>query len=146
MFKKEGEFEEGGETVIARGVKLEGDFNSQGNVNVEGEVSGSLSTTSDLKVGDSAKICANIKAKNAVVAGEIDGNTKIEEKLELLASAKINGDIDTKVLSITPGAQINGKISMGGSVSVVAEPTIPKNNKSKKTEKSPLLEEEEMEL
>ncbi|NIP32680.1 hypothetical protein GWN26_06265, partial [Candidatus Saccharibacteria bacterium] len=71
MFKKDGEFGEGGETIIARGVKLEGDFKSEGNVVVEGEVNGALTTSNDLRVSEGAKINANVKAQSAVVAGEI---------------------------------------------------------------------------
>ncbi|MDD4995253.1 MAG: polymer-forming cytoskeletal protein [Patescibacteria group bacterium] len=119
MFKKEGDFG-GGETIIAQGVKLEGDFKSEGNVVVEGEVNGTLTTTNDLRVGESARINADVKGQNAVIAGEVNGNMKISEKIELLASAKVNGDIETKILSVTPGAVINGKISMGTEMPAVA--------------------------
>lgn len=142
MFKKEGEYSEGGETIIARGVKLEGDFNSQGSVVVEGEVAGSVTTSSDLRVGETAKISANVKAKNAIVAGEIDGNAKIDEKLELLATAKINGDLETKILSVTPGAIINGKVAMHGGQVAETVAGKPAKKESRKTEKAEDVEEE----
>jgi len=142
MFKKDEEFTEGGETVIARGVKLEGDFNSQGNVVVEGEVSGSVTTSSDLRVSESAKISADVKAQNAVVAGEISGNTKIQDKLELMETASINGDIETGVLSVAPGACVNGRIVMGGDTVVEASKGNKKENK--KSEKN--IEQEEDEI
>lgn len=143
MFKKDGEFGGGGETIIARGVKLEGDFKSEGNVVVEGEVNGALTTSNDLRVSEGAKINANIKAQSAVVAGEINGNVKVKDKLELLATAVVTGDIDTKNLSITPGAIVNGKISMGDVVP--AEETNPKTNK-RDSKKSKTIEPEEIEL
>jgi len=139
MFKKDGEYG-GGETIIAQGVKLEGDFKSEGNVVVEGEVNGTLTTTNDLRVAEGARINANTKAQSAVIAGEINGNLKIGEKLELLASAKINGDVDAKILSVTPGAIVNGKISMGD-VAPASEP-ITKGKKETKRKN----EEEDIEL
>jgi len=143
MFKKDGEYGGGGETIIARGVKLEGDFKSEGNVVVEGEVNGALTTSNDLRVSEGAKINANVKAQSAVVAGEINGNVKVKDKLELLATAIVAGDIDTKNLSITPGAIVNGKISMGD-IAPAEEPA-PKTNK-RESKKSKAIEPEDIEL
>ena len=143
MFKKDDEMGGGGETIIARGVKLEGDFKSEGNVVVEGEVNGALTTTSDLRVSEGAKINANVKAQSAVVAGEINGNIKVKDKLELLATAKVAGDVDTKVISVTPGAIVNGKMSMGDEKPV--EETLLKTTK-RENKKSRAIEPEEIEI
>lgn len=114
MFKREetGAFG-GGETVIAQGVKVEGDFTSNGNVVIEGEVSGSVAIAGDLRVGEAAKISADVKAKNAVVAGEISGNIVVLEKLDLTASSKVSGDVGAQVLTVAAGAKVNGKVTMG---------------------------------
>ena len=101
------------ETVIAASVKLEGDFRSQGNVLIEGVVEGSLHTDRDLRVGERAKITANVSAGSAVVAGEIHGNLTVAERLELEPTAQIFGDVRTKILVVASGATINGKLSMG---------------------------------
>lgn len=101
------------ETVIAASVKVEGEFASQGNVLIEGCVEGSLKTERDLRVGEKARIAADVVAANAVVAGEIRGNITVSEKLELEPTAHIHGDVRTKVLVVATGAEINGRISMG---------------------------------
>lgn len=100
------------ETIIAASVKVEGDFASQGNVLIEGVVEGSLRTERDLRVGERARIAANVAAANAVVAGEIRGNVTISERLELEPTAKVYGDVKTKVLIVSSGASVNGSISM----------------------------------
>ena len=102
------------ETIIALGVRVEGDFVSDGNVIIEGEVAGSVQAAGDLRVGDEAKIHADIVARNANISGEIRGNIQVSEKLELLASAKMIGDVTTNILSVASGAQVNGKITMDG--------------------------------
>ncbi len=104
----------GEETIIAHGVRVEGDFVSQGNVIIEGDVQGTIQTAGDLRIGDEAKITADVTAANATVSGEIRGNIQVSGKLELLPSSKIIGDITADVLSIGAGAQINGKITMDG--------------------------------
>jgi len=101
------------ETTIAMGVKVEGDFTSEGDVIIEGEVTGNVKTKSHLRVGDSAKINADVSAKNAVVAGYIKGNLTVSERLELGENSVVEGDITTEVLSIAPGASVNGKLTMG---------------------------------
>lgn len=100
------------ETIIAQGVKVEGDFVSQGDVVIDGEVTGSVETAQSLRIGNSAKIHASVVAQNAVIAGEIQGNLTVHDTLEVLASARLQGDISTKVVSIAPGASINGHLSM----------------------------------
>ena len=115
---KEGE----AETVIGASVKVEGDFVSEGNVLVQGVLSGSLKTKGNLQVDEGAKIKADVQAANAQVSGEIEGNVTTKDNLELGASAKIAGDIITKVLSIEPGAVLNGHCSVSATEDSVDEP------------------------
>ena len=101
------------ETIIAPSVKVEGDLVSQGNVLIEGIVEGSLRTERDLRVGERARISADVSATNATVAGEVRGNIVIAEKLELEPTARIFGDVKTKIFIVSNGAMVNGKIVMG---------------------------------
>lgn len=112
------------ETIIARGVRVEGDFKSQGAVLIEGEVAGNVQTAGDLRVGNDAKIHADVIAQNAVVGGEVRGNIQVADRLELLSSAKMIGDVTANVLSIAAGALVNGKVTMDGrEVKVPADTT-----------------------
>ncbi len=101
------------ETVIAPSVRVEGDFVSEGNVRIEGQVSGSIATERDLTVGEQAKITANVVANNAMIAGEMRGNLKISERLELSSTARVYGDIQAKVLTVSPGAAMTGHVAIG---------------------------------
>lgn len=100
-------------TVIAKGVKVEGDFASEGDVVIEGQVNGSLSTSGRLTVGNDAVIKANVKAAEARISGMIEGNTKVENALELTSSAKILGDVNAQTISVESGASIHGKMMIG---------------------------------
>lgn len=100
------------ETIIGPSVKVEGNFVAEGNVAIEGEVSGSIETKKDLRIGKGAKIKAEIKAGNVYVAGLIEGNIKAEGEIQLASGARVNGDLETKVLSIERGAIFNGKCVM----------------------------------
>ncbi len=100
--------------MIAHGVRVEGDFVSQGDVYIEGEVTGNIQTAGDLRLGESSKIRADVVAQNAVVGGEVRGNVNIAGRLELLSSAQVIGDVTAEVLSVAAGAHINGKVTMDG--------------------------------
>lgn len=102
------------ETIIAHGVRVEGEFVSQGNVVIEGEVQGTLHAGGDLRVGEEAKITADVSAANAFIAGELHGNLRVAGRLELTSTSKIMGDVTTEVLLVAAGAKINGTIAMTG--------------------------------
>lgn len=113
------------ETIIGPSVTVEGGFVSQGDVRIEGSLTGSLSTAGSLVVGEQAHINANVQASNAFIAGYIKGNLVVKDRLELSPTSKIDGDIITKVLVVAEGAQISGKCQMNASI---ATPT-PKISK-----------------
>jgi cytoskeletal protein CcmA (bactofilin family) len=119
MFK--GDAATGTETLIGPSVHVKGDFKSQGNVQIEGQVTGTIQTGGNLKIGEQAKINANVAASNAWVAGSIKGNVMVGERLELSPSAKIEGDVSAKVLVMAEGAQLNGRCQMSGSALIASE-------------------------
>lgn len=102
------------ETVVGPSVNVEGDFASEGNIVVKGTVTGSVRTSKYLLVEAGAKIVANVRAGAAKISGEVKGNMKVQETLELTSTARILGDIEVKVLAVEPGALIYGKIVMPG--------------------------------
>lgn len=123
MFKSSGRMEgAANDTVIASGVKVEGDFTSAGNIVIEGEVIGSLKTDMDLVVGPDAKITASVVARNARISGEVRGNIVVAERMDLSGTARIVGDVQVKTLVIEAGAVLDGRCTMAGQ-RVVAEST-----------------------
>lgn len=136
MFKDFYSKEQEIETIIGPSVKVEGDFMSKGNVTVEGAVCGTLKTDKDLKVGVGAKIAANVFASNAFIAGEIKGNVKVTNKLELANTSRIFGDVDAKTLVIAAGAVLNGKCTMCQEIAplpIAGDATV--NNQKKNSKK-----------
>lgn len=101
------------QTVIARGVRVEGDFRSQGNVSIEGELVGSLTCGGHLMIGPEASIQASVTAEEATIAGTVEGNLQIARKVELKATAKLKGDITAETVAIEPGATLVGMFTVG---------------------------------
>lgn len=101
------------ETLIGPSVKVEGTFVGSGDVTVEGQVAGSLKTNKHVRVGERAVVKADVEAGSMVVAGEIRGHVTCAGKIELLASAKIIGNVDTQSIAVAHGAVLHGKVTMG---------------------------------
>lgn len=112
MFKKETEGDNI-ETIIGPSVQVEGNFVANGDIVIEGIVAGSIKTEKNLRIGQGAKIYADIFASNALIAGEVQGNIKIKESLELTNTARVFGDIRTNVLNVGVGAILQGKCCAG---------------------------------
>lgn len=100
------------ETIIGKNTELKGTIISQGTVRIDGKLEGELISSGDVVVGETGVIQAQIKAKNLTVAGEVRGNVDISERLDLLATAKLFGDIKIKVLTIEEGAVFRGASEM----------------------------------
>ncbi len=109
------------ETIIGAGVRVEGTFNAVGNVVVKGELIGSMETQSDVYLMEGGVIEANIKASNAIIAGRVKGNLKVEEKIELNSTARLSGDINCQSLSIEEGAVLHGRCKVGGDAKISAK-------------------------
>lgn len=110
------------ETIIAQGVRVEGDFVSQGDVYIEGEVNGNVKTSGDLRLGSNSAVVADVAANNAVVSGSVKGNLSVASRLDLLESAIVDGDVSCETITIAAGAKLNGQVKMGGGTSKAQEP------------------------
>lgn len=112
------------ETIVGHSVRIEGDLVSEGDIKVDGQVTGKVKTSQNLFIGPTAKIEADVEAGNATVAGTISGNMKIREVLAILQTGNVTGDIDCGKLAVEEGAFFSGKCAMsnGYKTKPVSEP------------------------
>ncbi|MCY3915601.1 MAG: polymer-forming cytoskeletal protein [Chloroflexi bacterium] len=103
----------GFDTVVGSNTSFEGSFVSSGNVRMDGQFAGSLEVSGNILVGESADIHADINARNISIAGSVRGNVA-GNKVQLLRTGRIWGDISASALTTEEGAFIDGKITMIG--------------------------------
>ncbi|MFT4524254.1 MAG: cytoskeletal protein CcmA (bactofilin family) [Granulosicoccus sp.] len=112
---------------------IEGSIKSKGNLRIDGTLKGDLTCEGRVVVGKSGLIEGQIKCQNAEIEGQIKANIVVSELLTLKATAKLQGDIITKKLSIEPGANFTGSCSMGAVIKDItssnAGQTIPQREK-----------------
>lgn len=100
------------DTIVGTSIKIEGDLTSQDSIVIEGEVVGSLKTEKSLKIGEKAKVVADVQAQEARICGKVEGNITVQGQLELTSTAEVNGDLKASTLIIASGAIFNGRCSM----------------------------------
>lgn len=101
----------GFETVLGANSTVEGVLKSSANVRLDGMFKGTLEITGNILVGETAKIEADINARNISVAGAVRGNIS-GKKVQLLRTGRVWGDIRATALTTEEGAFIDGKITM----------------------------------
>ncbi|KUO58754.1 MAG: cell shape determination protein CcmA [Gracilibacter sp. BRH_c7a] len=117
-------------TYIADDCEIKGSIEGQGNARIDGKVEGTINIAGDLVIGQNAVLQANIEAKTISIAGEIRGNVKAKELLELASSARLYGDINTKQLKIDQGARFVGSSNYEEvASSPVSNPVTKENDK-----------------
>jgi len=98
--------------LIATGTKITGDIISDGDLRIDGEITGNLDTKGRLVIGASGRIDGEIRCKSCEIAGTHNGKVFVAELLSLKASSSVSGDIVTGKLSIEPGAYFAGSCTM----------------------------------
>ena len=115
---------------LYKGSRASGQLSFQGSARIDGTVDGDIQCQGTLTIGESAEVKAKITAQVVVIHGKVEGNVSAKEKIELIAPARLIGNIDTPKLIITEGVVFDGDCSMGvakqkggvaGSQSVVAD-------------------------
>jgi cytoskeletal protein CcmA (bactofilin family) len=101
--------------LIGTGTIIEGNIVSNGDIRIDGNLKGNLTTKGKVIVGDTGKISGEVNCKNFDVEGSVDGRVTVMELLSLRAKSKLIGDIITNKLAIEPGAVFTGKCDMSGS-------------------------------
>lgn len=103
----------GFETVLGTNSVIEGTLRSAANVRLDGTFTGTLEIGGNVLIGETAKITADVNARNISIAGAVRGNVT-GKKVQLLRTSRVWGDIRAQALTTEEGAFIDGKITMVG--------------------------------
>lgn len=100
-------------TFLGRGVDFQGVIRFEGTVRVDGRLEGEIHTKGTLIVGEHAMIKGMVSAGVLICGGQINATVTATEKVQLLKSAVVVGDIRTPLLSMEEGAHHHGLSDMG---------------------------------
>ena len=118
-------------TIIGSGVVFTGDISSTADIRIDGTVKGNLTCSARVLVGANGLIEGNVDCKQADITGNIKGNIKAKEILNLRGNANLDGDIFAAKLEVEPTAVFNGRCSMYSNAASVKANNVVEMTKEK---------------
>lgn len=98
--------------TITTGTEIIGDIHSNGDIRLDGVLTGNVNIKGKLVVGESGKVKGIINCKNSDIYGIVEGKINVGELLSLKSPSQIKGDIVTNRLAIEPGCNFSGTCKM----------------------------------
>ncbi len=97
-------------SVLGASAKLEGKFEISDSIHVECEVGGEMSVGGKLVIGQSGTVHADVHTVDAVIMGQYEGNLVATGDVEITATGRVTGNIETDSLVIAKGGFFNGNV------------------------------------
>ena len=104
--------------VISRGTFIQGDVFCEGDLKVDGEVTGKIYSKSKVTVGKGGFVDGNIECVQGEIYGRVQGSLTVQDHLFLRSEAKMDGDVLTAHLEMEPTVKFNGKCTMQDKVTL----------------------------
>ena len=83
---------------IGKSVIIKGELSGSEDLFLDGEVEGNIDLQDhNLTIGPHGRVRANVRAKDVVIHGKVDGNVQGTDRVELKRSAVLAGDIATQL-------------------------------------------------
>jgi len=113
-------------TLIAPGTLVTGRISGATEVLVEGDVEGDLQVDGVVTVGAEGKVRGEIFARVVKIGGRVTGNVRGGERVEVLPTGSLEGDVAAPRVTIAEGAFFKGRVEMGGDKPNALAPGAPK--------------------
>jgi len=99
-------------TIIGPGTSVSGDVESGGFTRVDGNVQGNVKAKGRVVIGERARMKSNISGTSITVGGVVFGNVLASERLIVLATGLVMGDIITRRIQAEEGCLIHGRVKV----------------------------------
>jgi cytoskeletal protein CcmA (bactofilin family) len=111
--KKNGFVESDNITLLAKGVLLRGEMRVEGTVRIDGRLEGDLHTTGTVVIGEDGIVQGTISAGTVINSGKIKATVTATERLQLLKTGILVGEVHAPAFSMEDGAKFQGSSDMG---------------------------------
>jgi cytoskeletal protein CcmA (bactofilin family) len=96
---------------LGPGLQVKGEISGNEDLYLEGKVEGSISLGGHrLTVGRNAQVSAEVVAREVIVYGQVSGDLRGHDRIEIKKDASVTGDVTTARILVEDGAYLKGKI------------------------------------
>lgn len=122
-------------TTLGADAVFKGQLQFEKGVKILGKFEGEISSDGQLLVAEGATLTGDVKAGTIRVDGQVKGNLSASTKVQLSASARVEGDLQTQRLEVAEGAVLVGRCAIG--VNAQVTPTTDVRSVSRPVEMIP---------
>lgn len=108
-------------SIIGEGAFFRGDINVTGFVRVDGSLAGSIRTTGKVVIGKDGRCESSIEGSTVIVGGIVKGNVIASEKVVVLASGMIIGDVTAPRFVADEGVMLDGIYAVSGNLAAASQ-------------------------
>ena len=101
------------ESIIASDITIEGKIEGSGHIRLAGRFKGDVHIQGDLTIDAGAKLTGSVRANTVIISGEIEGNIESAQRVELLDSGVLTGDLKAGTVSFAAGSRMRGRAEFG---------------------------------
>jgi cytoskeletal protein CcmA (bactofilin family) len=102
------------DTIIGQQTRIEGDIHFTGGLHLDGRIKGAViaeaGSSSVLTVSENGSIEGDIRVPTIILNGTVSGDVHSDERIELAARARVDGDVYYKLIEMAMGAAVNGNL------------------------------------
>lgn len=100
-------------TYLGPNVTIDGTVTGSEPVLIEGTVRGKIELSGDLRIGTQARVEATVHAKSVTVEGKLTGDVSADDRVELVTTAVVDGNLAAPKIVVAEGATFRGSVDMG---------------------------------
>jgi cytoskeletal protein CcmA (bactofilin family) len=104
---------EGGESVIAANLNIEGKIEGSGNVRMAGRFKGDVRIDGNFSIEAGAHLTGQVLAAIVVVGGELQGNIENAKRVDVQEGGVIVGDVKAGSITVAAGSRMRGHVEFG---------------------------------
>src|SRR6202021_2194015 len=104
---------EGGESVIAANLSIEGKIEGSGNVRMAGRFKGDVRIDGNFTMDSGAHLTGKVRAGLWVVGGQSQGNIESAKRVDVLEGGVIVGDVKAGSITVAAGSRMRGDVECG---------------------------------
>lgn len=102
---------------LDKGSHLKGELSFEETFRIDGKFEGKIPSGSELIIGDTAEVDAEIHVERVSINGSLKGTVRARERIEIHPRARVTADLHAPVLRIEEGAFFQGSCDMGSEAS-----------------------------
>ena len=97
--------------IVGQQSRVEGKFEVADSIEIECEIGGELTVGGRLVIGEQGVVTADVHTVDALIKGRYDGNMVATGNVEITATGRVSGNIETDALVISQGGFFNGTVA-----------------------------------